>query len=367
MSAAALKTVATGQQTAQEAKNPYLVFKDQLERTKPQLLGLMGGSKANVEKLCSVIERAVLDNMELLNADRRSLVASCLKAAQDGLMPDGREAVLNIYSTKVKRNGRDEWIKAVQYLPMVAGYIKGLYDHPDVAMVDAAAVFANDRFRFIRGDDPRLEHEPTMEDDSGPVICAYLVVKLKSGEIKREVMPRRDIEKVKAVSKAQGENSPWAKWYDQQAIKSVIKRGAKQLPRSNKFEQIDRHDNEAVGFTGTPDNVAAAVMGAAHGPALEHQPGEILEQTLGSFEQAAEAEHAHQHAGEGNQAQEQQAQQAQSEVSDAAPKVTYAQLATRLAKCKDRDTAALIVDEGRGLPDEQRQELSGLFTAKFPE
>lgn len=275
--AATLKAVATGKQTAQEARNPYLVFKDQLERSRPQLLGLLGGSKDNVEKLVGVVEQAVLGNMDLLTADRKSLLQACMKAANDGLMPDGREAVLNIYNTKVKRGGREEWIQMVQYLPMVAGYIKGLYAHPDVVMVDAAAVYANDRFLFRRGDDPKLEHEPTLDDEAGKVVAAYLVVKLKSGEIKREVMPRRDIEKVRAASKSgDGANSPWSKWYDQQAIKSVIKRGAKQLPRASRFDQIDHHDNEELGFAGTPDNIAAAVMGAT-APALEHNPSDILE------------------------------------------------------------------------------------------
>jgi hypothetical protein len=50
-----------------------------------------------------------------------------------------------------------------------------------------------------------------------------------------------------------------------------------------------------------------------------------------------------------------------------APVVTYATLADRLNKCDDRDTAALIVDEGRALPADQRSDLNKLFTDKFGE
>ena len=49
----------------------------------------------------------------------------------------------------------------------------------------------------------------------------------------------------------------------------------------------------------------------------------------------------------------------------AAPTVTYASLADRLHRCDDADTAALIVDEGRALPEDQQAELAAIFTSKF--
>lgn len=283
----ALKSVATGQQPAapQPPRDNYQHLKSQLEKSKGEFLPLFGGSMKNVDMFIRVVLNAVLANPELLEADRRSLINSCMRAAQDGLLPDGREAVLNIYNTNVaRRNQPADWRKMVQYLPMVGGLVKKMYATGDVLSVDAAAVFANDRFIFRRGDDPKLEHEPTMADDCGPVICSYAVIKLKSGEIKREVMPKRDIELVRSVSKAgTGENSPWVKWYDQQAIKSVLKRIYKQLPKSDAFEQIEASDNHALGFAGTPTNVAEAFV-SRHGeqaPALEHSPSEVLEPTLG--------------------------------------------------------------------------------------
>ena len=49
----------------------------------------------------------------------------------------------------------------------------------------------------------------------------------------------------------------------------------------------------------------------------------------------------------------------------AAPTVTYASLADRLHKCDDADTAALIVDEARALPQDQQDELAAIYTSKF--
>lgn len=190
-------------------------------------------------------------NPQLLEADRRSLFGACMKAAQDGLMPDGREAVLNIYNTKQKIDGRDVWMPVVQYLPMTRGLLKVVRNSGEIAHIDAAAVYEKDEFIFERGDEGRLIHRPYLgADDPGPVIAAYCVARLSNGEVHREVMSRRDIEKVRGASKSgDKEGSPWAKWYDQMAIKSVIKRAAKLLPSSSdRLDRVIEHDNDAMGF-----------------------------------------------------------------------------------------------------------------------
>lgn len=232
--------------------NSYDGLKRQLEGSKHEFMPLLGG-QSNVDAFVRVVLNAVLANPDLITANRRSLIAACMKAAMDGLMPDGREAVLNVYNTKVKdkASGREQWVMMAQYLPMVGGMIKSMYESGLVSMVDAAAVYEQDRFLFRRGDAPILEHEPTADDEPGRVKAAYVVVRMTSGEIKREVMFRRDIEAVRAVSKSgTNEMSPWSKWYDQQAIKSVIKRAAKQLPRSDRLDRVIAHDNEAMGIAG---------------------------------------------------------------------------------------------------------------------
>jgi len=69
-----------------------------------------------VEKFIRTTLTAVQMNPDLLQADRRSLLGACMKAAQDGLLLDGREAAPVIFNTK---DG-----KKVQYMPMVGGILK---------------------------------------------------------------------------------------------------------------------------------------------------------------------------------------------------------------------------------------------------
>lgn len=233
-------------------QNPMQVFRGMLEGTMKAEIAKALPKDIDPDRFIRTVITVVQMNPALLDADRRSLFGSCMRAAQDGLIPDGREAVLNIYNTKAKgADGRDVWVPTVQYLPMVRGILKIMRNTGDVLKVDAAAVYEKDQFAFKRGDDPKIEHEPYLgADDPGQIIAAYVIVKLENGEIQREVMPRRDIEKVRAASKSgDGVNSPWTKWYDQMAIKGVIKRVAKLLPSSyDRLDRVIQHDNEAMGF-----------------------------------------------------------------------------------------------------------------------
>lgn len=231
-------------------QSPLKFLRDQMEGPMRAEIAKALPKDIDPDRFIRTAITAVQMNPDLLTADRRSLMGACMRAAQDGLMPDGREAVLNIYNTKVKDSaGRESWVKQVQFLPMVRGLLKAMRNSGEVASVDAAAVYERDEFVFERGDEPKIVHRPYLgSEDPGPVIASYAIVKLMNGETHREVMSRRDIEKVRAASKSA--NGPgWSTWYDQFAIKSVIKRAVKLLPSSSdRLNSTIEHDNDAMGF-----------------------------------------------------------------------------------------------------------------------
>lgn len=190
-------------------------------------------------------------NPDLLLCTPTSLFGSIMMAAKDGLLPDGKEAVIQPYNVKVSKPNEkpDRWEKQAQYMPMVKGMMQIMYRTGEVAMVDGVAVYEKDVFEYERGDMPRIIHKPyTGIEAPGPVVAAYVVIKLKNGEVKREVMFRRDIESARNASKAK-DGPGWKNWYDQFAIKAVIKRAFKQLPTdSEDFDRVIQHDNDAMGF-----------------------------------------------------------------------------------------------------------------------
>jgi recombination protein RecT len=188
-----------------------------------------------VQKFVRTTMTAVQMNPELLNADRRSLLASCMKAAQDGLLVDGREAALVIFRTK---NG-----PAVQYMPMIGGLLKKLRNSGELASIAAHVAYEHDEFRYELGDEERIVHRPTLGGNRGQAIAAYAIAKTKDGAVYREVMSLDQIEQVRNVSRAK-DNGPWVQWWDEMARKTVLRRLMKRLPSSADIDAVLAHDNE---------------------------------------------------------------------------------------------------------------------------
>ena len=174
-----------------------------------------------VQKFIRTTMTAVQMNPELLQADRRTLLASCMKAAQDGLLVDGREAALVIFRTK---NGL-----AVQYMPMIGGLLKKLRNSGELASISAHVAYENDEFRYELGDEERIVHKPHLGGQRGQPLAAYAIAKTKDGATYREVMSLDQIEQVRNVSRASG-NGPWVQWWDEMARKTVLRRLMKRLP-----------------------------------------------------------------------------------------------------------------------------------------
>lgn len=242
-------TVAT---TTEETKklSPAAAFKNILVGSQREQIAAQLPAGIDVDRFIRTAMTVVGLNPELLTCTTSTLMGSIMLAAKDGLLPDGKEAVIQVYNCNVAGKGQPaRWEKQAQYMPMVRGLINILYRTGDVAMIDGVAVRAKDVFEYERGDAPRIVHKPYMgADDAGPIIAAYCIIKLTNGEVKREVMNARDLASVRAASKAS--NGPgWTKWEDQFCIKAVIKRAFKQMPTdSEDLAQVIHHDNEAMRF-----------------------------------------------------------------------------------------------------------------------
>jgi phage RecT family recombinase len=224
-------------------------FQTDLDAYTPNLMQALP-AHVSVEKFKRVLITAVSSNPDLLYANRRTLFTAAVKCASDGLLPDGRDAALVVYNTKVRQRdpntGLDKeiHIDAVQYLPMVAGIRKRMRNTGDVLSADAHVVYANDKFQFRLGDDGFIEHEPAgLEADPGKPLGAYAIIKLKSGEVLRDVMRYSEIE----ASRNQGRSKNslmWTKFWDEGARKTVLKRCAKAAPQSAELEALMGRDEE---------------------------------------------------------------------------------------------------------------------------
>lgn len=211
--------------------SPIEQVRQQLTKMEPEFKNALP-SHISPAKFQRVLVTVLQQAPELLNADRRSLFASCLKCAADGLIPDGREAALVLFGGKV------------QYLPMFAGIQKRVRNSGEVASLQAHVIYEHDTFVVRRGLNETIEHAPLFPGDRGKAIGAYAIAKFKDGsDPVFEIMDMNQLEAIRKVSRS-GNNGPWKTWPDEMYRKSVFKRLAKWLPMDADVDQILSRDDE---------------------------------------------------------------------------------------------------------------------------
>jgi recombination protein RecT len=179
-----------------------------------------------VQSFISTVLTACTVEPKLVSCDRHSLFLACLKAARDGLLPDGREAALAPFWNKKRQ------IEEAVYMPMVAGLLKKVRNSGELASLAANPVYENDVFEYELGDNERIMHKPVFRGARGQLVGAYAIARTKDGAIYRRVLNESDIALIKAASK--GENTPWnGPFVSEMWVKSAIRRLSKILPQSS--------------------------------------------------------------------------------------------------------------------------------------
>jgi recombination protein RecT len=233
-------------------KDTYTKFSDQLAE-KGGEWGKVLPAHIPAERFARVVMTAVQRDPDLLFADRASLFTACLIAAQDGLLPDKREGALVVFNTKVKRDGREEWIKQVQWMPMIGGLLKKIRNSGQLKSIGATVVYEGDRFRhWIDNDGEHIEYESGEQQNRQVIRRVFAMAKLKDNTIVVEILTPDDVEKIRRVSKSR-DKGPWVDWWEEMAKKSAIRRLAKRLPLSTDLDDLIRRDDHLYDFEGASD------------------------------------------------------------------------------------------------------------------
>ena len=204
------------------------------------------------DKFRSVVLAAIRNNAELLRCDPQSLFNACLNAAQDGLMPDGREGAI------VPRKGKAVW------QPMIQGIYKRVKSSGSVAALSANVVYDGETFDVLLGDEDRIVHRRDMTKVAkGAEVAVYAIATLRDGSKEREVMTWDQVEAVRKSS-AMPNSGPWTQWADEMARKTVVRRLAKRLP------VIEPADEVLQRTIGRVDSLYDFGTAPADRPVIEH-------------------------------------------------------------------------------------------------
>jgi recombination protein RecT len=236
-------------------------FKQEIARALP------GG--VTPDRFVRVTVTAINQAPELVTCNKQTLFAAVIKCAQDGLLPDGREAALVKFGD------------TATYMPMVGGLRKIAAKHK--LSLTAFVVHEHDEFDYELGIAPTIHHKPPkLGEDRGEPIGAYAVATdQRTGEKFLDVMSRGEIERIRQESKGKT-SGPWTKHWGEMARKTVARRLFKQLPLADLDDSdasvIEQADVDAIHddddhMTVDEANVAAA-LGAATPP---DDPGPVDE------------------------------------------------------------------------------------------
>ena len=198
----------------------------------------------NADKFMSVAMSFIFSGNDLsdklVNANHNSVVAQLLLAAADGLMVDGRECIIKVYSEQAK------------YEAGVYGIMKKIRNSGEISTIGSEVVYANDDYDHWT--DEKGEHfkHRKARIDRGGVRLTYAYAIAKDGGFTFEEIEESDMENIKACSK--GKFSPWhGKFENEMRRKSAIKRLSKRLPMSTDAEIVLRRDDDLYTFN---DDVA---------------------------------------------------------------------------------------------------------------
>lgn len=185
----------------------------------------------------------------LQSCNKLSIVQAVMQAASLGLMVGGPagEAALVPHKSKA------------QLIPMVRGLVTLAIRSGVVLAVSPVAVYKGDAFKVYRGTRNEIVHEPDLDldrENDANITAVYAVFQMAGGVHHFDVMNRKEIERVRAVSKATDPSTPWFKWWGEKAKVTVVKRASKMVPLSAEFRAaVELDDRLETGEINQPSEL----------------------------------------------------------------------------------------------------------------
>jgi recombination protein RecT len=173
-----------------------------------------------------------------------------MKACRDNLLPDGREGAIVPYK------GSATWI------PMYQGLLKRFRQSGEAKWIGADVVREGEVFEhWVDERGEHFRHVPG-DNEKAAIVRVYAAATTKDGGFYLAVMSAGEIEKIRAMSRAGREDSPWQRWTGEMMKKTALRRLSKLLPAGrNMFD--DEEESGYLPVESAPQPVAIKPKSAA--------------------------------------------------------------------------------------------------------
>jgi len=219
--------MATQKQVAEIAKKQQIVTVFDFMEQKKDLIAKALPASITPERLIGVFTMILRSSPELAKCSQSSLIAAVIQTVQLGLTPGN---IGHCHFIPFRNKGQLE----VQFVIGYKGIVELLNRCGKATLLSTEVVHEGDHFEYELGLNPVLKHIPAWDAKEMPVKGVYCIAKnLVANEKVFIYMSKEEIDKVRSSSKAgQSDYSPWVKWYEEMAKKTVVKRICKLLPLS---------------------------------------------------------------------------------------------------------------------------------------
>jgi len=216
-----------------DQKNPMVQLKTYLDNRTGELQSALP-KHMPPERFIRVVLTAIQVSPDLLQCTKQSLWNACMRAAQDGLLPDGRDGAIVPYKD------------VATWMPMIGGLLKRFRNSGQFKSIATNVVRQGEQFEYwIDENGEHLKHVPG--DGEGQMIKAYAMATTNDGGVMIRVMGIADIDKRRKASRA-GNSPMWKDWFEEAAMKTVLRNLAKRLPMSSDLDDLVRRDDELYEF-----------------------------------------------------------------------------------------------------------------------
>lgn len=274
------------QQTAAPGPAPKPPVPEEVKRLEAMLNGMTKDFEAALPaaakaRVGDFLRMALIDVprqrtlMELAKANPARILIALMDIARLGLFPGSKLG--EAWVVPFKNDGRPDCSAIIGY----QGFLKLARNSGLIESVQARAVYAGDRFELQFGLHEDIIHVPSPDVDrsfAGNVIGCYTVCKFKGGGHHIEWMTADEILAIAMRSKTYDRRSdswsgPWQTDWIEMAKKTVIRRAAKQWPKSVDMAEALALDEK--------NEIVVEAEEAVTRPALGHTKSHVFD--LGAF------------------------------------------------------------------------------------
>lgn len=181
---------------------------------------------------CGFALQAIEKNSNLAKCSPVSVQNAITNVAAVGLTlnpADGYAYLVPEYNTQTK-------LQECQLRISFRGLVKAATDSGGIAWVKAEIVKKNDTFTY-KGPATAPVHEMNPFDERGESVGVYCIAKTSEGDMLVDVMAWDEVLKIKSCAKTQ---MVWDKWPDEMGKKAIIKRAAKQWPKTERSRSLHK-------------------------------------------------------------------------------------------------------------------------------